>query len=152
MGQAEGAWQAPDLGCGDFVAGSASLTSLHCGPTEKPGPPSSIRLLDVWGCNAALEWTPPQDTGNTELLGYTVQKADKKTGVRPAGAEWGGREWLRWLRRPMPPSLGVSFSAGLWTPYVTLGKVLPPEDCREGWPGCLRPFTLWSCVSGILIA
>lgn len=62
---------------------------LHSGPAEKPGPPSSIRLLDVWGCNAALEWTPPQDTGNTELLGYTVQKADKKTGVRPAGAEQG---------------------------------------------------------------
>nr|XP_012614133.1 myosin-binding protein H isoform X2 [Microcebus murinus] len=47
---------------------------------EKPGAPSSIRLLDVWGCNAALEWTPPTDTGNTELLGYTVQKADRKTG------------------------------------------------------------------------
>uniref|UniRef100_A0A2K6GT01 Myosin-binding protein H n=2 Tax=Propithecus coquereli TaxID=379532 RepID=A0A2K6GT01_PROCO len=47
---------------------------------EKPGAPSSIRLLDVWGCNAALEWMPPTDTGNTELLGYTVQKADRKTG------------------------------------------------------------------------
>lgn len=60
------------------------------GPAEKPGPPSSIRLLDVWGCNAALEWMPPQDTGNTELLGYTVQKADRKTGVRllgPTGGE-----------------------------------------------------------------
>ena len=66
----------------------------HPGPTEKPGSPSSIRLLDVWGCNAALEWTPPQDTGNTELLGYTVQKADKKTGVRPARAEYGEEEGL----------------------------------------------------------
>ncbi|XP_043819842.1 myosin-binding protein H isoform X2 [Dromiciops gliroides] len=47
---------------------------------ERPGPPKSIKLLDVWGFNAALEWTPPGDTGNTELLGYTVQKADQKTG------------------------------------------------------------------------
>ncbi|KAM9000805.1 myosin-binding protein H [Sarcophilus harrisii] len=47
---------------------------------ERPGPPKSIKLLDVWGFNAALEWTPPEDTGNTELLGYTVQKADRKTG------------------------------------------------------------------------
>ncbi|CAO2636965.1 Myosin-binding protein H, partial [Lemmus lemmus] len=64
---------------------------------EKPGPPSSIRLLDVWGCNAALEWTPPQDTGNTELLGYTVQKADKKTG-----------QWFTVLERYHPTTCTVS--------------------------------------------
>uniref|UniRef100_A0ABI7XJQ4 Fibronectin type-III domain-containing protein n=1 Tax=Felis catus TaxID=9685 RepID=A0ABI7XJQ4_FELCA len=55
---------------------------------EKPGPPSSIRLLDVWGYDVALEWTPPQDPGNTELLGYVVQKADKKTGVLRPPLEW----------------------------------------------------------------
>ncbi|XP_062067255.1 myosin-binding protein H [Lepus europaeus] len=64
---------------------------------EKPGPPSSIKLLDVWGCNAALEWTPPQDTGNTELLGYTVQKADKKTG-----------QWFTVLERYHPTTCTVS--------------------------------------------
>uniref|UniRef100_A0A8C5KMY0 Myosin-binding protein H n=1 Tax=Jaculus jaculus TaxID=51337 RepID=A0A8C5KMY0_JACJA len=64
---------------------------------EKPGPPSSIKILDVWGCNAALEWTPPQDTGNTELLGYTVQKADKKTG-----------QWFTVLERYHPTSCTVS--------------------------------------------
>uniref|UniRef100_A0A2K6SNH9 Myosin-binding protein H n=1 Tax=Saimiri boliviensis boliviensis TaxID=39432 RepID=A0A2K6SNH9_SAIBB len=64
---------------------------------EKPGPPSSIRLLDVWGCNAALQWTPPQDTGNTELLGYTVQKADKKTG-----------QWFTVLERYHPTTCTVS--------------------------------------------
>ncbi|XP_048665678.1 myosin-binding protein H isoform X1 [Marmota marmota marmota] len=64
---------------------------------EKPGPPSSIKLLDVWGCNAALEWTPPQDTGNTELLGYTVQKADKKTG-----------QWFTVLERYHPTTCTIS--------------------------------------------
>lgn len=29
----------------------------------------------------ALEWKPPQDDGNTEICGYTVQKADEKTMV-----------------------------------------------------------------------
>ncbi|XP_006866066.1 PREDICTED: myosin-binding protein H-like [Chrysochloris asiatica] len=48
---------------------------------ERPGPPQSIQLVDVWGFSATLEWTPPQDTGNTTLLGYTVQKADKKSGL-----------------------------------------------------------------------
>ncbi|XP_031992445.1 myosin-binding protein H [Hylobates moloch] len=64
---------------------------------EKPGPPSSIRILDVWGCNAALQWTPPQDTGNTELLGYTVQKADKKTG-----------QWFTVLERYHPTTCTIS--------------------------------------------
>ncbi|XP_048219704.1 myosin-binding protein H-like [Perognathus longimembris pacificus] len=48
---------------------------------EQPGPPQSIRLVDVWGSSASLQWTPPQDTGNTALLGYTVQKADAKSGL-----------------------------------------------------------------------
>ncbi|KAL4658551.1 myosin-binding protein H [Arapaima gigas] len=47
---------------------------------ELPGPPTSIKLVDTWGFNVALEWTPPTDTGNTEITGYTIQKADKKTG------------------------------------------------------------------------
>ncbi|XP_004481946.1 myosin-binding protein H [Dasypus novemcinctus] len=64
---------------------------------EKPGPPGSIRLLDVWGCNATLEWTPPRDTGNTELLGYTVQKADKKTG-----------QWFTVLERYHPTTCTIS--------------------------------------------
>ncbi|XP_023689813.1 myosin binding protein Ha [Paramormyrops kingsleyae] len=47
---------------------------------ELPGPPTGIKLVDTWGFNAALEWTAPKDKGNTEITGYTVQKADKKTG------------------------------------------------------------------------
>uniref|UniRef100_A0A8C8BTX8 Myosin-binding protein H n=1 Tax=Oncorhynchus tshawytscha TaxID=74940 RepID=A0A8C8BTX8_ONCTS len=47
---------------------------------ELPGPPASIKVADVWGFNVALEWTAPKDNGNTEITGYTVQKADKKTG------------------------------------------------------------------------
>ncbi|CAI5647600.1 unnamed protein product [Oreochromis niloticus] len=46
---------------------------------ERPGPPASVKLVDAWGFNAALEWTPPKDNGNTDITGYTVQKADKKT-------------------------------------------------------------------------
>ncbi|XP_060032458.1 myosin-binding protein C, cardiac-type [Erinaceus europaeus] len=46
---------------------------------DKPSPPRDIRVTEAWGFNVALEWKPPQDDGNTEILGYTVQKADKKT-------------------------------------------------------------------------
>ncbi|XP_026207655.1 myosin binding protein Cb isoform X2 [Anabas testudineus] len=46
---------------------------------EKPGPPLKVRVTDVWGFNAALEWDPPRDDGNCEITGYTIQKADLKT-------------------------------------------------------------------------
>ncbi len=48
---------------------------------ELPGPPASIKIVDTWGFNVALEWTEPKDSGNTAITGYTIQKADKKTGV-----------------------------------------------------------------------
>uniref|UniRef100_A0A3B5LSA2 Myosin binding protein C, fast type b n=1 Tax=Xiphophorus couchianus TaxID=32473 RepID=A0A3B5LSA2_9TELE len=46
---------------------------------ERPGPPVNVRVTDVWGFNAALEWEPPKDDGNCEVTGYTIQKADMKT-------------------------------------------------------------------------
>ncbi|XP_074522085.1 myosin-binding protein H-like isoform X1 [Halichoeres trimaculatus] len=47
---------------------------------ELPGPPATVKIVDTWGFNVALEWTPPTDNGNTDITGYTIQKADKKTG------------------------------------------------------------------------
>ncbi|XP_055010572.1 myosin-binding protein C, cardiac-type [Boleophthalmus pectinirostris] len=46
---------------------------------DLPGPPEAVKIVDVWGFNAALEWKPPKDNGNCEITGYTIQKADKKT-------------------------------------------------------------------------
>ncbi|XP_029902031.1 myosin-binding protein C, slow-type isoform X1 [Myripristis murdjan] len=46
---------------------------------DLPGPPQSVTIEDVWGGNVALVWTPPKDSGNAPITGYTIQKADKKT-------------------------------------------------------------------------
>ncbi|XP_072281513.1 myosin-binding protein C, fast-type isoform X2 [Pyxicephalus adspersus] len=46
---------------------------------EKPGPPQAVTVKEVWGFNALVEWQPPKDNGNSEITGYTIQKADKKT-------------------------------------------------------------------------
>uniref|UniRef100_A0A4X1UNT3 Myosin-binding protein H n=1 Tax=Sus scrofa TaxID=9823 RepID=A0A4X1UNT3_PIG len=92
--------QRSDSGCYELTVqleGLEAKAAIDILVIEKPGSPSSIRLLDVWGCNAALEWTPPQDTGNTELLGYTVQKADKKTG-----------QWFTVLERYHPTTCTIS--------------------------------------------
>ncbi|XP_006887946.1 PREDICTED: myosin-binding protein H [Elephantulus edwardii] len=79
------------------VEGLEAKAAIDILVIEKPAPPSSIRVLDIWGSNAALEWTPPEDTGNTELLGYTVQKADKKTG-----------QWFTVLERYHPTTCTIS--------------------------------------------
>lgn len=42
-----------------------------------------MKIEDVWGENVALSWTPPKDDGNAAITGYTIQKADKKSMVRP---------------------------------------------------------------------
>lgn len=69
---------------------------------DKPSPPVDIRVTETWGFNVALEWKPPQDDGNTEILGYTVQKADKKTMV----------------------------SLGAWAPHIpSLGPADPGPSC-----------------------
>lgn len=44
-----------------------------------------MTVTDVWGFNAALEWKPPKDDGNCEIIGYLIQKADKKTKVHEQG-------------------------------------------------------------------
>ncbi|XP_060770273.1 myosin-binding protein C, slow-type [Neoarius graeffei] len=46
---------------------------------DLPGPPQCVRIEEVWGENVALDWTPPKDSGNAPITGYTIQKADKKT-------------------------------------------------------------------------
>ncbi|KAL0993313.1 hypothetical protein UPYG_G00105970 [Umbra pygmaea] len=64
---------------------------------DKPGPPVNVMVTDVWGFNAALEWKPPKDTGNTDITGYTIQKADKKT-----------QEWFTVFEHNRRPNCTVS--------------------------------------------
>lgn len=42
----------------------------------------NVTVKEVWGTNALVEWQPPKDDGNSEVTGYLIQKADKKTMVR----------------------------------------------------------------------
>uniref|UniRef100_A0A667Y6W8 Myosin binding protein C3 n=1 Tax=Myripristis murdjan TaxID=586833 RepID=A0A667Y6W8_9TELE len=58
------------------VADTASVTIQI---VDLPGPPEALKIMDIWGFNVALEWKPPKDSGNCEITGYTIQKADKKT-------------------------------------------------------------------------
>lgn len=57
------------------------VIQLFFSPSDLPGPPQCVRIDEVWGENVALDWTPPKDSGNAPITGYTIQKADKKTMV-----------------------------------------------------------------------
>uniref|UniRef100_A0A3B4ZFB1 Myosin-binding protein C, fast-type-like n=1 Tax=Stegastes partitus TaxID=144197 RepID=A0A3B4ZFB1_9TELE len=63
------------------IENMSDSADIHIQVVEKPGPPIAVTVTDVWGFNAALEWKPPKDDGNCEIIGYTIQKADKKTKV-----------------------------------------------------------------------
>ncbi|KFQ19358.1 Myosin-binding protein H, partial [Merops nubicus] len=62
------------------INGAEDKAALDIRVIEPPGPPENLKLVDVWGFNVALEWTPPADNGNSEIKGYIVQKSDKKSG------------------------------------------------------------------------
>ncbi|XP_072128220.1 myosin-binding protein C, cardiac-type [Mobula birostris] len=53
--------------------------SIHIQVIDKPGPPVNVKVVEVWGMNVALTWQPPTDSGNCEISGYTIQKADRRT-------------------------------------------------------------------------
>nr|XP_019597107.1 PREDICTED: myosin-binding protein C, fast-type isoform X1 [Rhinolophus sinicus] len=53
--------------------------TIHILVVEKAGPPMNVMVKEVWGTNAMVEWQPPKDDGNSEVTGYVIQKADKKT-------------------------------------------------------------------------
>ncbi|XP_071323163.1 myosin binding protein Ca isoform X2 [Trachinotus anak] len=61
------------------IENMSDSADIHIQVVDKPGPPIAVHVTDVWGFNAALEWKPPKDDGNCEIIGYTIQKADKKT-------------------------------------------------------------------------
>ncbi|XP_064355598.1 myosin-binding protein C, fast-type isoform X2 [Dromaius novaehollandiae] len=65
------------------IEGMEDRASLRLRVVERPGPPQAVVVKEVWGSNALVEWEPPKDDGNSEITGYCVQKADKKTMASP---------------------------------------------------------------------
>uniref|UniRef100_A0A667XY80 Myosin binding protein Ca n=1 Tax=Myripristis murdjan TaxID=586833 RepID=A0A667XY80_9TELE len=79
------------------IENMSDSADLYIQIVEKPGPPIDVHVTDVWGFNAALEWKPPKDNGNCEIIGYTIQKADMKT-----------KEWFTVYEHNRRPSCTVS--------------------------------------------
>ncbi|KAM7387435.1 hypothetical protein PAMA_009856 [Pampus argenteus] len=79
------------------IENMSDSADIHIQIVEKPGPPISVLVTDVWGFNAAVEWKPPKDNGNCVIIGYTIQKADLKT-----------KEWFTVYEHNRRPNCTVS--------------------------------------------
>uniref|UniRef100_A0A668RK36 Myosin binding protein C, fast type a n=1 Tax=Oreochromis aureus TaxID=47969 RepID=A0A668RK36_OREAU len=60
---------------------------------DVPNPPENVKCTSV----GEDSWKPPKDDGNCEIIGYTIQKADKKT-----------KEWFTVYEHNRRPSCTVS--------------------------------------------
>ena len=47
--------------------------------TDKPDPPESCTVTDVYYDNCVVHWTPPVDDGGTEITRYVVEALDNTT-------------------------------------------------------------------------
>ncbi|MED6284452.1 Myosin-binding protein C, fast-type, partial [Characodon lateralis] len=79
------------------IENMSDSANINIQVVEKPGPPINVHVTDVWGFNATLEWKPPKDDGNCEIIGYTIQKCDMKT-----------KEWFTVYEHNRRPSCTVS--------------------------------------------
>ena len=57
---------------------------------DKPTPPQSTTVSDVYYDNCVVHWTPPKDDGGTEIKSYIVEALDV-TEAASGGA--GGGKW-----------------------------------------------------------
>ena len=46
---------------------------------QEPTKPQKIKIVEVIGSSVQLSWEPPKDDGNTEIIGYAVEKRDKRS-------------------------------------------------------------------------
>ena len=60
------------------------MPKIKCGPryrrlSDKPDPPESCTVTDVYYDNCVVHWTPPVDDGGTEITRYVVEALDNTT-------------------------------------------------------------------------
>uniref|UniRef100_F7AV37 Myosin-binding protein H n=1 Tax=Ciona intestinalis TaxID=7719 RepID=F7AV37_CIOIN len=63
------------LKVGDDVVGA----KVEVAVIDIPSKPRQVKLVEVVGNSASLKWEEPNDSGNTEILGYIVEKRDARS-------------------------------------------------------------------------
>lgn len=75
------------VGFSDYATGT---TVLIKDPFEPPGPPSTPEITDYDSNLVSLMWNPPKQDGGSPVLGYVIEKFEKK----------GGGDWTR-IKMPL---------------------------------------------------
>ena len=52
---------------------------------DVPSKPRKPTIVEVIGNSVQLSWTEPKDSGNCDIIGYSVEKRDKRSGPE---SEW----------------------------------------------------------------
>jgi len=48
---------------------------------QEPTKPRNVKIVEIIGTSVQLAWDAPKDDGNTEIIGYAIEKRDKRSGA-----------------------------------------------------------------------
>ncbi|XP_076805528.1 myosin-binding protein C, fast-type-like isoform X3 [Clavelina lepadiformis] len=71
-----------DSGCYDLqlrVGDDLVISKIEVAVIDIPSKPRQVKLVEVVGNSASLKWEEPNDSGNTDILGYIVEKRDARS-------------------------------------------------------------------------
>jgi len=55
---------------------------------DKPTPPQSCSVSDVFYDNCVVHWTPPKDDGGTDIRSYVIEALDVTEAATGSGGKW----------------------------------------------------------------
>jgi hypothetical protein len=64
-----------------FNSISVAKSIIRLNIVQQPTKPRNVKVLEVIGTSVQLEWDVPKDNGNTEIIGYQIEKRDRKSGA-----------------------------------------------------------------------
>lgn len=67
-----------------------SETDIEVNIMDKPTPPQSCTVTDVYHDNCIVHWTPPVDDGGTEIKSYVIEALDVTQAAKGGGS---GGKW-----------------------------------------------------------
>ena len=64
-----------------LAVGDVEIESeINVNVVDNPGAVQELKIVEVVGTTAELSWKPPASTGNLEIIGYRIEKRDKRSG------------------------------------------------------------------------
>ena len=62
------------------VGDKTARAQFNVAIVEAPSRPRNVKIVEIIGSSVQLKWDEPKDDGNNEIIGYYVEKRDKRSG------------------------------------------------------------------------